>query len=62
MPKNKYQKLIFSIQETRRQLADNEISPDDAKLLFNKLLLEYELIKRTSEGDIFKDFMKKLLN
>lgn len=58
MPKNKYQKLIFSIQETRRQLADNEISPDDAKLLFSKLLLEYEKIKKSSESDDFQMFLK----
>lgn len=61
MPKNKYQKLIFSIQETRRQLADNEISPDDAKLLFNDLLCEYEKIKKSSESDDFQMFLKKIL-
>lgn len=61
MPKNKFQKLIFSIQETRRQLAENEISSEDALLIFNKLLSEYEEIKKSSESDDFKNFLKHLM-
>ncbi len=62
MPKNKFQKLIFTIQETRRQLANEEITPEDAKVLFNELMRTYEEIKKSSESDDFKSFLKNFLN
>lgn len=61
MPKSKFQALIFSIKEARSQLISKEISIEEAEMIFNKLLAEYNEIKKSSENDDFNSFMSKIL-
>ena len=61
MPKSKFQALIFSIKETRNQLISNEISVEEAEVIFNKLLAEYNEIKKSSENDDFSSYLNNIL-
>lgn len=60
MPKSKYKALIFSISETKKQLDSGQISIADAELLLNKLLVEYNEIKKSSESDDFNNYLNKI--
>lgn len=60
MPKNKFKALSLIVIETKRQLADNEISVTEAEIIFNKLLADYNNIKKSLNNDDFNNFFEKV--
>lgn len=60
MPKNNYLQLIFAIKEARRRLELNEISQNEAALIFKNLKRDFERINKLVDSKEFNDYCKFL--
>lgn len=62
MTRNNYSQLIFTVKETRRQLDLGEISPDDAKVIFGKLMDDFKKISSDFDSKEFDSYCKLLFS
>ncbi len=62
MTRNNYAQLIFTVKETSRQLDSGEISLKDAKVIFDRLMEDYEKINNDLDSKEFDSFCKLLFS